>query len=109
METITSKIVTARKEHICGFCGCKIDIGQKYIKQTNTDNNLIWNWLAHIECCELVTICDWVDKYEGISGDMYDSSIVDYINNHHYNEEEWRNLNNYEATKKILKDLKTNK
>lgn len=41
METITSKIVTARKEHICGFCNCKIDIGQKYIKQTNTDNNLI--------------------------------------------------------------------
>ena len=112
METITSKIVTARKEHICGFCGCKINIGQKYIKQTNTDNNLIWNWLEHIEFGELVSKCDWVDGFDGISEDMYDSFIVDYINTHHYNEdiddieEEWRNLSNYEATKKILDELK---
>lgn len=115
METITSKIVTARKEHICGLCGCKIDIGQKYNKQTNTDNNLIWNWLEHIECGELVSICDWVDEFDGISEDMYNAFIVDYINTHHYNEdiddieEEWRNLSNYEATKKILNELKTNK
>lgn len=115
METITSKIVTARKEHICGLCGCKINIGQKYNKQTNKDNNLIWNWLEHIECGKLASMCDWVDEFDGISEDMYISFIVDYINTHHYNEdiddieEEWRNLSNYEVTKKILNELKTNK
>lgn len=112
METITSKIVTARKEHICGLCGCKIDIGKKYIKQTNTDNNLIWNFLMHIECSKILSMPYFVGEIDGIDEDMYSSFIVDYIRTHHYNkdidnvEEEWRNLSNYEATKKILDELK---
>lgn len=31
---ISSKILTARKEHFCELCSCKINTGQKYKKVT---------------------------------------------------------------------------
>lgn len=34
---IASKVLTARKEHFCELCSCKINTGQKYKKVTGAD------------------------------------------------------------------------
>lgn len=33
---------TAQKEHICDFCGCKIQPGQKYVRQTNVYDRIVY-------------------------------------------------------------------
>lgn len=39
---------TAKKEHICEFCGYKIQPGQKYVRQTNVYDGVVYD-LSHIK------------------------------------------------------------
>lgn len=39
----------ARKEHRCMFCGCKIEVGEKYNRSTLKYDD-IYDWVAHEDC-----------------------------------------------------------
>ena len=63
--------VTARKKHICSFCGQQILPKKKYLTSTHIDeNNEIYTWKSHLECDRLTTELKMYSKAvdEGESG-----------------------------------------
>ena len=105
----------ARKEYLCGLCGCKINKGQKYHRQTNVYDGCIYDWIEHEECCQIVSELDMYDECdfdEGLSPDNFRDILNDYIYQEHYNDftdniaEDWQNLTRYEEVCKILEELK---
>ena len=48
----------AKKEHICEFCGGKINKGQKYCRQTNIYDGYIYDWIEHEECYQIASELD---------------------------------------------------
>ena len=108
----------ARKEHICELCGCKINKGQKYYRQTNVYDGRIYDWIEHEECREIASElvvydeCDYDEYDEGLSPDYFKEIIDDYIHREHHNDitddtaEDWQGLTIYEEVCKILQELK---
>ena len=105
----------ARKEHICDFCGCKINKGQKYYRQTNIYDGCIYDWIEHEECSQIASELDMYgecDFDEGLSPDNFRDILNDYIYQYHYNDfaddiaEDWQGLTRYEEVCKILEELK---
>jgi hypothetical protein len=75
---------TAKKEHVCEFCACKIKPGQKYVRQTNIYDGVVYDFITHQECKEVAhklrMYDDWMDKYSNrlecefeIKGNIYDN------------------------------------
>lgn len=105
---------TARKEHGCEFCGEKIAIGQRYVRQTNIYDGTIYDFVTHQECNEVahkLNMCDDCDD-SGLDGDSFRENLNAYVYANHYDEHtddvytSWQ-LNHYEIAKKVLKELKT--
>ena len=52
---------TAKKEHICEFCGYKIQPGQKYVRQTNVYDGVLHDLIRteYNDCktCSLYSVC----------------------------------------------------
>ena len=51
--TLREAYPTAKKEHICEFCACKIQPGQKYVRQTNIYDGTVYDFVTHQECKEV--------------------------------------------------------
>ena len=105
----------ARKEYLCGLCGCKIKKGHKYYRQTNIYDGCIYDWIEHDECHQIASELDMYsecDFGEGLSSDCFKEILDDYIHQYHYNDftddtaEDWQNLTRYEEVCKILEELK---
>lgn len=105
----------ARKEYLCSSCGCKINKGQKYYRQTNIYDGCIYDWKEHEECRAIayeLDMYDNCDSEDGLSPDDFKEMLDDYIDHEHYNDiaddtaEDWQNLTRYEEVCKILKELK---
>lgn len=74
METISSpKEVRAKKEHVCNWCGGKIQPGEMYNTATYKYDS-IYTWKSHTKCIELVTALE-MEGDEGVSSDDF----YDYI------------------------------
>ena len=91
----------ARKEHLCELCGCKINKGQKYHRQTNVYDGRVYDWIEHEECCQIVSELDMYstcDYDEGLSSDYFKDILNEYTYQNHYNDsdddiaEDWQNL-----------------
>ena len=111
VTTIKDSHPIARKEHICELCGCKINKGQKYYRQTNVFDGCIYDWIEHEECLEIASKLDMFgecDYDEGLSPDLYKEIIDNYIYQEHYDDiaENWQGLTKYEEVCKILQELK---
>lgn len=116
VTTIDTAHPTARKEHICQHCGCKIQPGQRYYRQTNIYEGRIYDFITHEECSE---VASELDMYyycdDGLDGDTFREEISQYVYDNHYDDEaddiesDWANLNYYEQAKKILKELREEK
>ena len=115
VTTIKESHPIARKEHLCEFCGCKINKGQKYYRQTNIFDGRIYDWIEHEECREIASELDMFgecDYDEGLSSDLYKEIIDNYIYREHYDDitddiaEDWQGLTRYEEICKILQELK---
>ena len=115
VTTIKDSHPIARKEHICELCGCKINKGQKYYRQTNIYDGCIYDWIEHEECREIASELDMFgecDYDEGLSTDLFKEIIDDYIHREHYDDitddtaEDWQGLTRYEEVCKILDELK---
>lgn len=56
---------TARKEHICDFCGCKIEPGERYEIETGFFDCRPYTWKSHIHCRDLCAkLWDYADPDE---------------------------------------------
>lgn len=115
VTTIKDSHPIARKEHLCELCGCKINKGQKYYRQTNIFDGCIYDWIEHEECRKIASELDMYDECdsdEGLSTDCFKEILDDYIHREHHNDitddiaEDWQGLTIYEAVCKILEELK---
>ena len=115
VTTIKDSHPIARKEHICELCGCKINKGQKYYRQTNVFDGRIYDWIEHEECGQTVSELDMFsecDSDEDLSTDLYKEIIDNYIYREHHDDitddiaEDWQGLTRYEEVCKILEELK---
>ena len=115
VTTIKDSHPIARKEHICELCGCKINKGQKYYRQTNIYDGRIYDWIEHEECREIASELDMYDECdydEGLSPDYFKEILDNYIYWEHYDDitddiaEDWQGLTRYEEVCKILDELK---
>lgn len=115
LTTIKESHPIARKEHICELCGCKINKGRKYYRQTNVYDGCIYDWIEHEECREIASKLDMYDKCdydEGLSSEVFKEILDNYIYLEHYDDitddivEDWQGLTRYEEVCKILQELK---
>ena len=113
ITTIKESHPIARKEHLCEFCGCKINKGQKYYRQTNIFDGRIYDWIEHEECREIASELDMYDEYnydEGLSSEGFEEMLDEYIHREHHNDiniaDDWQGLTRYEEVCKILEELK---
>ena len=118
LTTLKESHPIARKEHLCELCGCKINKGQKYHRQTNVYDGRVYDWIEHEECCQIVSeldMCSECDCDEGLSSDYFKDILNEYIYQKHYNDstddiaEDWQSLTRYEQVCKILDELKRGK
>lgn len=104
---------TAKKEHICEFCACKIQPGQKYVRQTNVYDGVVDDFITHQECKEVAHELMMYDDCDddGLCGEQFMEELDLYVHVNHYDDEaddicsDWQ-LNYYEIAKKVLKELK---
>lgn len=104
----------ARKEHRCMFCYGIIHKGQKYLRQTNVVDGIVGDWVCHQECQDVAKALNMYDDCDpdyGLSDEMFNESINQYIYDEHYDSEtddvqsDWQNLSRYEEVCKILNEL----
>ena len=104
---------TAKKEHNCEFCCCKIQIGQKYVRQTNVYDRVVYDFITHQECNEVAHELRMYDDCDdsGLDGESFREELDSYVYANHYDEYTddvytgWQ-LNRYEIAKKVLNELK---
>ena len=114
LTTLKETHPIARKEYLCSACGCKINKGQKYYRQTNVLDGCIYDWIEHEECRNIASELVMYDECddEGLSPDCFKEIIDNYIHREHHNDitddiaEDWQNLTRYEEVCKILQELK---
>lgn len=110
MPTILKEIYpTAKKEHRCEFCCEKIAIGQKYVRQTNVYDGVVYDFITHQECKEVARELRMYDDCgdEGLDGESFCEYLNEYVNVNHYDDEaDVSDLSHYEIAKKVLKELK---
>lgn len=85
MNVLRIQHPSAKKEHICMFCGCKIKVGERYERQTITDGE-IYDWVCHQDCSDIATKLDMYDGLcsdEGLAGDSFECAIDDYLIEHY--------------------------
>jgi hypothetical protein len=68
MTVLSDAVHTARKEHHCDQCWRKIEKGQKYRRQVNTEEGL-QTYRAHLDCDALA------DEMHKIGGLRYDECV----------------------------------
>ena len=112
MEIISETTLTARKEHRCELCNRIIHKGQKYRRQFIRDySGEVWSFKGHEECCELTSIIDFSDYYEGVDNYAFEEAITNYVQEYHNDAEDalnivFQNRKYYDLVKMILAELK---
>lgn len=88
METISSRIVTAKKHHVCGLCRTKIDIGTKYRTQFNKHDGGVYTWKNHLHCENIAGKLNLYDEY-GLNDEIFQEAILEEfikLQQHHNSE-----------------------
>lgn len=71
----------------------------------------MWSFKGHEECCELTSIIDFSDYYEGVDCDAFEEAITNYVQEYHNDAEDalniaFQNRKYYGLAKMILAELK---
>lgn len=81
METISyQKEVKANKDHICDFCGLKINIGQPYMKSTHKHDGDVYDWKTHKHCAD---IAEKLKMYDDADDGVTMSIFMDTVSDEH--------------------------
>ena len=87
-DLIREQHPTARKEHKCMFCGCKIEVGEQYQRHTLKYEDTIYDWVCHDACNELTGLLDMYGRCdEGIGKDDFQDAVQEYLMENYYDEE----------------------
>ena len=113
MEALKTVNPIARKEHTCGYCGCKICVGERYERATISFEGTIYDWVSH-GCCSKIAnelkMFDYCDD-NGLDSDCFVESLNEYVYDNHYDDEvddiskDWQ-LPYHELVKKVLEELR---
>lgn len=112
MELIDESKPIARKDYVCDLCSRQISKGQRYRRQfIRDDSGEAWSFKGHEECCELTSIIDFCDCYEGVDCDAFEEAITSYVQKYHNDAEDalniaYQNRKYYDLVKMILAELK---
>ncbi len=112
MELIDESKPIARKDYVCDLCSRIISKGQRYRRQfIRGDSGEVWSFKGHEECCELTSIIDFSDYYEGVDNYAFEEAITSYVQEYHQGAEDiikvaLQNRNYYGLAKMILAELK---
>jgi hypothetical protein len=95
----------AKKEHLCNFCCEKIDVGELYDYQFNTDGNEAWEFKSHLDCLNLYSRLrlDYSDDFDSdwFSEDVR-SELLRIIDDETKYYSDFMNLNTHEQVKLLL-------
>ena len=77
METISYPTDTkASKDHLCNFCGYKIQKGVTYIKSTHKFDGDVYDWKAHDYCHKIADTLKMYDHAdEGVTMEHFQETI----------------------------------
>lgn len=112
MELIDETKPIARKDYVCDLCSRNICKGQRYRRQfIRDDSGEAWSFKGHEECCELTSIIDFSDYYDGVGCDAFEEAIANYVQEYHQGTEDvikiaFQNRKYYDLVKMILSELK---
>ena len=75
------------------------------------DGGEAWSFKGHEECCELTSIIDFSDYYEGVDCDAFEKATTNYVQEYHNDAEDalnivFQNRKYYDLVKMILAELK---
>ena len=76
----------ARKEHICMLCGGIIENGEKYERQTNLYEGIIYDFVSHEKCQTVAMDLGMYDHLDtdGLTDLNFRDNIESYVYNNHY-------------------------
>ena len=115
MKTLKENRPIARKKHKCMFCNGIIEIGQRYLKQTNIYDGTIGDFVCHQEC---YTVADDLGMFDDCDPDYvldeesFRDGIDQYIYDNHFDDntddikKEWQDMTKYQEVCKIYDELK---
>lgn len=115
MPTILKQLTpTAKKEHTCMFCGCKIRVGEKYSRDTLVFDGDLYDWVSHIDCHHISSDLDMFENVgdEGLTSEDFNDYIDQYLYDNYQDEElddlpeHIRKMSRIEQVRMILNDLK---
>lgn len=81
MDVLDAHIRIARKEHKCNYCCGIIKIGEKYDWSKFSNYGEIYEWKAHLSCCDIASELDMADSSDdGITKERFMRIIDDEYN-----------------------------
>lgn len=87
-DLIRNQHPTAHKEYKCMFCGCKIEVGERYQRDTLKYDGTIYDWVSHDDCTTLTGLLDMYGRCdEGIGEDVFQDAVQEYLMESYYDEE----------------------
>ena len=100
----------AKKEHICMYCGCTIEKGEVYERQTNVYDGQVYDWVCHTDCQKLAQELRMFDDCdEGLTEEDFLEFVNDYIGEHYRENDDVPehvvNMSKIEQVRKILSEL----
>jgi len=80
MPTILKELrPVARKQHVCNYCHCTIEKGERYHRDTLV-GDYTYDWLSHEDCQEIVSVLDMSQlcaDSDGISQEDFEQIVND--------------------------------
>lgn len=114
IETLKRSEPVARKAHKCMFCGCSIESGTRYLRETLKCDGILYEWVSHHECTELVDKLDMMEYADdGVGMELWQDTVSEYMHSTYEDaatddlREDLQHLSYYEWGKKILADWDT--
>ena len=113
MQILKELHPVAAKEHTCMFCGCKINVGERYQRQTIADSGEVYDWVCHDDCIRLTNLLDMYGDYpeDGITADDFQCAVSDYLADNYRDKdtgklrEDIKALSFIEPIRKIINDI----
>lgn len=114
MEILKQLHPTARKNHTCMYCGCKIEAGEKYSRTTIKDDE-VYDWVCHDDCDRLADMLDLYYCGEGVTDDDFQCAVNAYLGTCHIDQAtgdflpEVKNMSLIEKVRFIINDIENKK